>query len=78
MIGCIMGSSPAGVYTVAVSSVRTSSMDEKTTWLATWQHGMLGEFSRGRVSWVTSNPHIRNLAYGELELVAFSFFKFKI
>ena len=28
----------------------------KMTWLPTWQHFLLEEFSRGQVSWATSNP----------------------
>jgi hypothetical protein len=41
-------------------------MDEKMTWLLTRGHFIEEEFSRGQVSWATSKPHIRNLAFGEL------------
>jgi hypothetical protein len=45
-------------------------MNEKMTWMPTWQHFLLGEFSGGQVSWTTSNPRTRNLTSGELQLEA--------
>ena len=51
-----------------------NDMDEKMTWLSTWQHCfLLGEFSRGRVSWTTLNPWRRHLV-GELQLEDFYLF----
>ena len=41
MIGYEMGSSPAGVYTMA-KTWRTSRMDENMTWLSTWHDVLLG------------------------------------
>jgi hypothetical protein len=45
-------------------------MDEKMTWLSTWQHFPLEEFSRGQVSWATSNPQARNSTFREFQLEA--------
>ena len=69
-----MGSSLIGVYTTTIFfSLVKNSKDgcKKITWLSTWQHFLLGEFSEGRVSWVTSNPLTRNLASEELQLEGF-------
>ena len=41
------------------------------TWLPTWQHFLLGEFSGGQVFWATSNPQTRNLASKELKFETF-------
>jgi hypothetical protein len=43
-------------------------MDDNMTWLPTWQHFLLGEFSGGQVYWATSNPWTRNPNSKELQL----------
>ena len=80
MIGYKMGSSLAMVYTTSKTSpVENFKLDEKMTWLLTWQYFLLEEVSRGQVSWATSNSLTRNLASGELQLeVIFCFFLKKI
>ena len=50
---------------------RTSRIDGKLTWLLTWPHFLLEEFSKGQVSHTTSNPWTRNLTFRELQLEAF-------
>jgi hypothetical protein len=44
----------------------TLHLDEKMTWLPTWQDFFEKEFSEGQVSWATSKPRTRNLASREL------------
>lgn len=71
MIGYKMGFSLAMVYiTSKISTVENFKLDEKMTWLLTWQYFFLGEFSRGQFFWATSNSLTRNLASGELQLQA--------
>jgi hypothetical protein len=41
-------------------------MDEIMTWLPKWRHFFEEELSGGQVSWATSKPWIRNLAFREL------------
>ena len=53
---------------------RSLYMDEEMTWLPTWWHFLKGEFFGGQVSWATSTPRIRNLAFGELQLECKYFF----
>ena len=63
IIGYKMGCSLVGVYTTAKTSPVENfkhENNEKMTWLPIGQHFLLGEFSRGQVSWATSNPWTRN------------------
>lgn len=60
----------------------TNTWMEKNTCLhgkITWQQFFLGEFSKGLVSWATSNLRTRDLAFGELQLKEFfDFFVFHL
>jgi hypothetical protein len=74
VIGYEMSSSSAGVYTTVKSSLVESLKHEwKNDMVANMAKLlMLGEFSGGQVSMgATSNPRIRNLTTGELQLGAF-------
>ena len=75
MIGYEMSSSLVGVCT----SVKTSPMKNfKHVWKIDMGANMATlsyrEFFEGQVSWTTSIPRDKNLATGELQLEAFSFF----
>jgi hypothetical protein len=49
---------------------RETMAPQKLTSLSTWQHFLLGSFHGDEVSWTTSNPHTRNLAFTDLQLEA--------
>jgi hypothetical protein len=71
MIGYKMGSSLAMVYIIFKRShVENFNLDEKMTWLLTWQYLFLGEFPRSQFSWAISNSLTRKLTSGELQLEA--------
>lgn len=57
MIGYEMWFLLVGVYTTAKGSI-VENFDhawKRMIWLSTWQHFLQGEFSRGQVSWATTN-----------------------
>ena len=72
MIGYKMGSSPAGVYTIAKASLmKTPSMDEKYDMVVNMATLFVGVLSGGQVSWTTLNPRTRNLTSRESQLEIF-------
>ena len=49
---------------------------QKMTSLSMWQHFLVGEFSKGQVSWAISKLWTTNLASGEIQLEAVYLFIF--
>jgi hypothetical protein len=73
IIGYELGSSLAGDLhsNQDISGGELQAWMKKMTWLLTWQHFLLWEYSRGQVSWATLNPWTRNVTFGKLQLEAF-------